>query len=85
MNFCFLISRRLVAYGEGELNPNERARIEAHLDGCARCRERSWQIRQRIDLMRQAALIEPPGELWGAVARDLSAGRLPGPLREASG
>ncbi len=85
MNFCFLISRRLVAYSEGEVSSTEIARIEAHLDGCERCRERIRQIRQRIETMRQAPLIEPPDKLWSAVARDLSAGRLPEPLKWASG
>ncbi|MGH9934710.1 MAG: zf-HC2 domain-containing protein [Blastocatellia bacterium] len=83
MNFCFHISRRLVAYGEGEVSSNERVRIEAHLDGCARCRERLRQIRQRTDLMRRLPLLDPAEELWGAIARDVSASRRPEPIKEA--
>ena len=82
MNFCFQISRRLVAYGEGEVSSNEGARIEAHLDTCARCRERFRQIRQRTDLMRQLPLLDPADRLWGAIAREVSANRWPEPIRE---
>lgn len=83
MNFCFQISRRLVAYGEGEVSSNESARIEAHLDTCARCRERFRQIRQRTDLMRRLPLLDPADRLWGAIAREVSANRWPEPIREA--
>ncbi len=83
MNFCFHISRRLVAYGEGEVSSNERARIESHLGRCARCRERSGQIRQRMGLMRQLPLLDPADELWEAIARNVSADRWSEPVREA--
>ncbi len=83
MKFCFHISRRLPDYCEGEAPPDERARIAAHLGECADCRERSRQIRQRIDLMRQLPLLDPPDQLWDAVASDLSASEWPEPVREA--
>jgi thiol-disulfide isomerase/thioredoxin len=83
MNFCYHISRRLVAYGEGEVSSNERARIEAHLDGCARCRERCKQIRQRTVLMRQLPILDPAEELWDAIARDASASKWPEPVKIA--
>jgi Putative zinc-finger len=83
MNFCFHVSRRLVGYSEGELNSNESARIEAHLDGCARCRGRFGQIRQRTDLMRRLPLLDPAEELWGAIAREVSASRRSEPVKDA--
>src|SRR5262245_12702842 len=83
MKFCFHISRRLVAYGEGEMSLNERMSIEEHLYGCSRCRERLGQIRQRTDLMRQAPLINPAEELWEAIAREVSASGRPDPVKEA--
>jgi len=83
MMFCFHNSRRLIAYCEGELSPKECARIETHLDGCARCRERSRQIHQRIDLMRQAPLLDPADQLWDAIANNMSASGWPEPIREA--
>jgi thiol-disulfide isomerase/thioredoxin len=75
MKFCFHISRRLPAYCEGEVSTNERARIEAHLGGCPRCRERHRQIHQRIDLMRQLPLLDPTDRLWASIAVELSSGR----------
>jgi peroxiredoxin len=72
MKFCFRIIRRLPAYCEGEISTNESARIEAHLDECPGCRERARQIRQRIDLMRQAPLLDPPDRLWRVIAGELS-------------
>ena len=72
MKFCFHINRRLPAYCEGEVSTNESARIEAHLDECPGCRERARQIRQRIDLMRQAPLLDPPDRLWRGIAGELS-------------
>jgi thiol-disulfide isomerase/thioredoxin len=83
MNFCFHISRRLVAYGEGEVSANESARIQTHLDRCARCRERYRQIRRRTDLIRQLPLLDPAEELWDAIARDASASRSPEPVKKA--
>jgi anti-sigma factor RsiW len=83
MKFCFQISRRLAAYSEGEVSPNDSARIKAHLDGCARCRERSMQIHQRIELMRQLPLLDPADQLWTAIARDVSTSGRPAPVKEA--
>ena len=83
MNFCFLISRRLVAHNEGEASWNESARIAAHLEGCARCRERVRQIRQRIDLLRQWLLLGPVEGLGDAIAGELSVSRRPEPVRES--
>jgi anti-sigma factor RsiW len=83
MKFCFQISRRLAAYCEGEVSPNDSARIMAHLGRCARCRERSMQIHQRIALMRQLPLLNPADQLWAAIAKDASAGKLPEPISEA--
>ena len=83
MKFCFQISRRLAAYCEGEASPDDSARIKAHLNGCARCRERCMQIHQRIDLMRQLPLLDPADQLWTAIARDASAGKRPEPIGEA--
>src|SRR6266508_2120339 len=77
MKFCFQISRRLAAYSEGEVSPNDSARIKAHLDGCARCRERSMKTHLRIELMRQLPLLDPADQLWTAIARDGSCAQQP--------
>ncbi len=84
MNFCFHINRRLAAYCEGELSPDERARIAAHLDECAGCRACAEQIRKNMRLMRQLPRLEPDDELWNSIARELSVSRWPEPARVAS-
>jgi thiol-disulfide isomerase/thioredoxin len=38
------------------------------------------QIHQRIDLMRQLPLLNPADQLWTAIAKDASAGKLPEPI-----
>lgn len=56
--------KELEAYHDGELPPAEKALLEAHLDGCAACRERLAGLRALDRLMA------PPEELAG---RDISA------------
>jgi anti-sigma factor RsiW len=48
-------------YLEGVLNPDERARFEAHLAECPHCREYLEQIRTTIDVMGhvEPAALEP--------------------------
>ena len=75
MKFCFDISRRLPAYSEGEVRPDERAQIAAHLETCAACRTRFEQIQKNIHLMRQLPVPDPADELWGAIAGELSLSR----------
>ena len=84
MKFCFHISRRLPAYCEGDVSTSESARIEAHLDGCPRCRERSRQIRQRIERMRQLPLLDPKEGLWYTIAGELSLEKWHDPARDVS-
>ena len=83
MTYCFHINRRIVSYCEGKVSRKETERIEAHLDECPRCRERSMQIHQRIDLMRQLPLLDPAEELWDAIAKDVFANGWPEPVGEA--
>ncbi len=67
---------RLSALLDGELAPEERADVEAHLEGCAECRSLLTGIRA---VARAAAGEEPP-----AVPRGLE-GRIAWRLRSASG
>jgi anti-sigma factor RsiW len=43
---------------DGELSQLERAALGRHLDGCARCRELSSDVREFTTLMREAPLVE---------------------------
>lgn len=74
MNFCFHISRRLAAYCEGEVSPDERARIAAHLEKCAGCRALAEEIRSNVQLMRQLPQVNPAGQLWGSIENRLALG-----------
>jgi len=84
MNFCFLIRRRLVAYCERQVSPDERTHIAAHLDECAICRTRSEQISESVHLMHQLPQIEPGDELWNSIALELSATKSPKTARDVS-
>lgn len=41
----------LSAYLDGELAPADRTRVEAHLDGCGRCRARLGELRATVSLI----------------------------------
>ena len=64
-------SRRLAAYVDGELPSRARARVEAHLAGCARCRGEIEQIRAGIASLDALRLAEAPDHLWGAIESNL--------------
>jgi anti-sigma factor RsiW len=53
----------LTAYAMGDLPPQARARVAAHLDGCAACREALAQSRLVLDGLA-AGLGDPPPIDW---------------------
>ena len=61
------VGERLSAYVDGDLEPKERERIEAHLEACAACRRQLWQLRQTLNLIRSLPEEEPPPSLRAAV------------------
>ena len=46
-------------YLEGLLEPSQRAAVEAHLNGCAACRELLGDVRHVLELCRAAEDVEP--------------------------
>src|SRR2546427_12229635 len=72
MRFYSHIGRRLIAYCDGSLGHDERARIEEHLGSCARCLARLGRIRASIRFTRQLPLLDPADELWGRIEERLS-------------
>ncbi len=46
-------------YLEGLLDPSPRAAVEAHLSGCAACRELMGDVRHALELCRAAEDVEP--------------------------
>jgi anti-sigma factor RsiW len=60
---------RLSEYVDGELEPAERQRLEAHLAGCEECRETVEEL--RLVVAQAGALTDRPprAELWTGIAR----------------
>jgi predicted anti-sigma-YlaC factor YlaD len=54
------IIRHLSAYQHGELSPDEKLRVEAHLRECARCRRANDEIRRGARLASSLSLSEAP-------------------------
>lgn len=68
---CFTCENNLSAYIDDEMTPDVRREIEAHLDGCEKCRKEyetllaTWELAG--DLRTEAA----PDALWKAVEAKL--------------
>jgi hypothetical protein len=60
-------TERLSEYHDGELSPSERAACEAHLQGCAACRDALDDIRALVTAARAAADVPPPRDLWPGI------------------
>jgi hypothetical protein len=59
----------LSAYLDGELGPDERTRVEAHLAGCDRCSRRLAELRATASLMAALPYTRAPRSLVPAVAQ----------------
>jgi len=66
---------QLSDYMEGELDPVARGRLEAHLSECARCRDVLEELRDVVTRARGAEALEPPTDLWPAVATAIRTGQ----------
>ncbi|MGD9642081.1 MAG: anti-sigma factor [Elusimicrobiales bacterium] len=62
-----IFSDNLSAYLDGELQPEEKARLEAHLAGCPDCRAALGQLRAVSGLVKAQALEPVPPALKNAV------------------
>ncbi len=58
---CEEIRSRLTAYHDGVISPDAHARIEAHLAGCAACREELNAITRVARLVAHASAAAGPG------------------------
>ena len=54
------VEERLSTYIDDQLGAAERARLESHLDGCARCRGSLESLRWTVSLVRQAPAPQAP-------------------------
>ncbi len=71
---CQELDARLDDWVDGLLPPREAAEVEAHLAGCAGCREAERRL--RLVLTHAAALprsVTPPHDLWPRIERRIAA------------
>ena len=75
MNRCENIRARVALYLDDELEGSERAALEAHLQGCEKCRAIFESERRFLDAVRQTPPLHPaPDSLRAGVAGILSDG-----------
>jgi len=60
----------LVPFLRGELNAEERSRVQHHLDGCAQCRDATGALAATMRLV-SARVEELPAPEWNAYRREL--------------
>jgi hypothetical protein len=61
------VSRRIVAYLDGELGPRTTERTARHLERCARCREDAQDVRFAMTSLEQLPLVEAPEAIWRSI------------------
>ncbi|GIV62541.1 MAG: hypothetical protein KatS3mg044_1407 [Rhodothermaceae bacterium] len=60
---CEDVNRFLVEYLDGTLDPETRARFEAHLGACPKCKPYLEQYLATLRLVKEAGDVEPPPAL----------------------
>jgi anti-sigma factor RsiW len=85
MSECETIGERLIAYAEGELEAEERRRVEAHLATCAACAREVRLLREALERAQALSVPEPPAGFWeefgAGVQRRIAAEPPPRPSR----
>lgn len=84
MNDCTRIREQLDAYVDGDLVPEEHARVTAHLERCAGCREELAGVKALIAATGALPRAVLPGrDLWGDIERRIGAATAPARLPPA--
>lgn len=65
---------RFSDYLSGDLDEATRARIDEHVTDCVRCGEALAELTEVVAMARGAGELEPPRDLWPAVAASLDSG-----------
>ncbi len=68
---CEVAKEQLGAYFDGEVPPDLRREVEAHLAGCPTCAHELMSIRQLATRLAAAEPIVVPEDLWDAIERRL--------------
>jgi hypothetical protein len=83
MTNCLDVERRLTLYIDGDLAPDERAEVDAHLDTCTHCRG----VARDLERLRRTAgalgPMTPPDHVWLEVAGQLKPAGLRRRVRQA--
>ena len=62
------VTDRLSEYLDGEIEPGERAAVEAHLRGCRECARVLEELRQVVDRAQGLVPAPPRADLWSGIA-----------------
>lgn len=65
--FARHFGKHLSAYAHGELEPEEAARVSAHLDACAACRSEFAEVKLGIRLAESLPSVNAPAHLWDGI------------------
>ena len=71
---CASVEILLADYVDGTLHADEVSALEAHVAGCAACRELSRDIGAATAFMERAAAVEPPPELVNKLIFEITQG-----------
>ncbi len=66
---CRRVQRRLSAFQDGELEPETRVKIEAHLEGCLECRRRYQQLEGLWRSLGALGQVQPSAEFYSRLAK----------------
>ncbi len=79
-----LWTERLSEYLDGELPPEERAAVAAHLEHCGECSATLEELRRVVARARGLESTGPATDLWPGIAQRIGAGPAPAPTLEPS-
>jgi hypothetical protein len=68
MTMCTEIQTQVSAFADGDLDPAERATVQAHLDACAACRGVLRDLEQLRSTARHLGGLTPPPHVWMEIA-----------------
>ena len=58
------IKELISSYNDGELNQEQKKKVEKHLEDCPECRKELEEMRKFEEVMSQMELKKPPEEVW---------------------
>ncbi len=69
---CSQIQKRLSAFQDGELNPQERAKVSDHLESCSSCRERYAEMEKVWQALGDLKEIVPGPGFYGQLVKKIN-------------